>query len=95
MRLPTAAAPVCDFVLVQVHQERKLLRQLIYKAMPRIKKVKMQESPVMNSTVTEEIKIHFQHLHPLSLNLDLGRQDLNENFHKIQEAINQLISHGK
>lgn len=38
---------------------------------------------------TEEPKVK---IHPLHLNLDLGRQDLNENFHKIQEKINELIN---
>lgn len=28
---------------------------------------------------------------PLSLNLDFGRQDLNDNFKKIQDKINELI----
>lgn len=38
------------------------------------------------STVPVKIKTN----EPLSLNLDFGRQDLNENFLKIQEAINEL-----
>ena len=30
-------------------------------------------------------------IQPLGLNLDVGRQDLDDNFRKIQEKINELI----
>ncbi len=46
---------------------------------------------VTNSTNPHIKPIFNPKIEPLGLNLDLGRQDLNENFHKIQEKINELI----
>ena len=58
--------------------------------MGRPKKEKLQESETMNSTIPETVKVELG-TQPLALNLDLGRQDLNDNFRKVQEKINELI----
>lgn len=61
--------------------------------MGRPKKVQTEINPVItNSTpLPEGVVVKFDSVQPLGLNLDLGRQDLNENFQKTQEKINELI----
>ena len=56
------------------------------------KETKFQETETLNSTIPETINVRYEEpIQPLALNLDLGRQDLNDNFRKVQEKINELI----
>lgn len=56
---------------------------------------KLGTEPVNTSFVSytsqPEIKVVANNVEFLGLNLDLGRQDLNDNFRAIQEKINEII----
>ena len=55
-------------------------------------KVKKTIEPVVEVMNFSTGSVQFeQPIQPLGLNLEVGRQDLNENFRLIQEKINELI----
>jgi hypothetical protein len=60
--------------------------------MPKTPKAKeaVNESEVQY-TSEPQIKVVSSDIALLGLNLDLGRQDLNDNFHAIQDKINEII----
>lgn len=62
--------------------------------MPRKKKVEeVVEVPYFSEPEATIQRVTIVHgIQPLGLSLDVGREDLNENFRKIQEKINELIN---
>lgn len=52
-------------------------------AKKKVEEEKVEEVEVVTETVVEEVP-------GFTLNLDLGRQDLNDNFRKIQDKLNEL-----
>lgn len=51
---------------------------------PKVEEINLHPS-ALDASLLKQIK-------DLSLNLDFGRQDLNDNFQKIQDKINELIN---
>lgn len=64
--------------------------------MGRKKKIDTEVNETTNASNPELVEqIIFEvETKPIELSLDLGRQDLNENFTKIQEKINEIIKKG-
>lgn len=54
-------------------------------------KKKISVSVDENTDATADIKVSIVGIQPLELHADLGRQDLNEIFKKVEDKINEII----